>query len=67
MNGKATLYWCDPEKNTECRKTSCCYVLSQIEGGVCCATFRRAFAQLDRNGQPMIYKKGGKKNDQGTD
>ena len=52
---ESTLYWCDPEKNTECRKTSCRYVLRKCEGGVCAATFRRAFARLDENGVPMVY------------
>ena len=57
MNDKATLYLCDPEKNTECRKTSCCYLLTREEGGVCEATFRRAFARTDGNGVPMVYEK----------
>ena len=57
MTDEATLYWCDPEKNTECRKMGCRYVLRPCEGGVCEATFRRAFARLDENGVPMIYEK----------
>ena len=57
MSDEAVLYWCDPEKNTECRKTGCRYVLRPCEGGVCEATFQQAFARLDENGEPMIYDK----------
>lgn len=54
--GPAILYYCDPEKHTECSKRSCAYVPTKEEGGICCATFRRAFARTDENGVPMIYK-----------
>ena len=54
---QATLYWCDPEKNTECRKTGCRYVLRPCEGGACDATFIRAFARLDEKGEPMIHER----------
>ena len=54
MSDEAVLYWCDPEKNTECRKMICRHVLTLAEGGVCEATFNPAFALLDENGQPMI-------------
>ena len=57
MSDEAVLYWCDPEKNTECRKMGCRYVLRPCEGGVCEATFQRAFARLDENGKPMTYDK----------
>lgn len=57
MTGEATLYWCDPEKNAACRKMSCRYVLRKCEGGVCEATFRRAYARTDENGVPMVYEK----------
>lgn len=57
MSDEAVLYWCDPEKNTECRKMSCRHVLTLAEGGVCEATFNPAFALLDENGKPMIYEK----------
>ena len=57
MNDEATLYWCDPEKNTECRKMSCRYLLRPCEGGTCEATFQRECARLDENGQPMEYEK----------
>lgn len=56
MDGKATLYWCDPEKNVSCRKTGCRHVLRPEEGGVCVATFRRAYAMTDENGAPMVYE-----------
>ena len=36
---EGTLYYCDPEKNTECKKNSCAYVLTREEGGICDATF----------------------------
>ena len=61
MKENATLYWCDPERNVDCRKLGCRYTLRPEEGGVCEATFRRAFARLDENGKPMVYEKGGKK------
>ena len=54
MKENATLYWCDPEKNVDCRKLGCRYTLRPEEGGVCEATFRRAFARLDENGKPMV-------------
>lgn len=57
MKDQATLYWCDPERNTECKKLGCRYILRPEEGGVCEATFRRAFARRDGNGEPMIYDK----------
>lgn len=57
MDDKATLYVCDPEKNTECPKTSCCYLLELAEGGVCSATFHREFAREYSDGTPMIHKR----------
>ena len=57
QDGVATLYWCDPEKNTECAKRICKYVLTKEEGGVCEATFQPAFARTDENGKPMVYEK----------
>lgn len=53
--GKATLYWCDPEKNTECKKRACAYRFPRMRGGLCKATFRRAFARTDESGVPMVY------------
>jgi len=55
--GTATLYWCDPEKNVECAKRNCRHVLTREEGGICEATFRRAYAMTDGNGVPMVYEK----------
>lgn len=57
MDEKATLYVCDPEKNVECRKTSCCYLLELAEGGVCSATFHREYAREYQDGTPMIYER----------
>lgn len=57
MSSEAVLYWCDPEKNTECRKMICRHVLTLAEGGVCEATFNPAFALLDEHGKPMVYEK----------
>ena len=57
MSDEAVLYWCDPEKNTACRKNMCRHTLRLIEGGSCEATFHPEFALRDENGQPMIYEK----------
>ena len=51
MKEGAVLYWCDPEKNTPCRKLSCRHVLTLTEGGVCEATFHPEFALTDENGK----------------
>lgn len=51
----ATFYYCDPEKNTECRKTCCAHCLTITEGGVCFITCHREFAREDVNGEPVIY------------
>lgn len=57
MAGYATLYICDPEKNTECPKVGCCYLLSKAEGGICSTTFRREYAREYHDGEPMVYRK----------
>ena len=57
MDETAVLYVCDPEKNTECPKTSCCYLLELAEGGVCSATFHREFAREYPDGTPMIQER----------
>lgn len=44
------LYYCDPEKNTECKKTDC-----YMNGGYCRRTTRRDCAVLD-GGMPMVAK-----------
>lgn len=54
--GSAVLYYCDPEKNTECRKMGCAHLFTRTEGGVCFITFQREFARTDGNGRPLIYK-----------
>lgn len=51
----ATVYYCDPEKNKECRKRSCAHCLTITEGGTCFITFKREFARTDANGEPVIY------------
>jgi hypothetical protein len=50
-----TLFYCDPERNTECGKEACAYLLTPEEGGVCCVTVRREFARTDGNGEPVPY------------
>ena len=57
MSDEAILYYCDPNRNTKCRKAGCLYVLRPCEGGACDATFNRAFARLDGKGKPIVYKK----------
>lgn len=61
MSDEAVLYYCDPEKNTECRKIYCGYLLELAEGGVCAATFDRRFAREYSDGTPMIYEKRGRR------
>ena len=51
----AVMYYCDPEKNTECRKTACAHCLTITEGGVCFITMKRECARTDANGVPVIY------------
>ena len=45
---KYPLYLCDPQKNTECQKTSC-----QMSNG-CFLTKKKAFAVTDENENPVI-------------
>lgn len=49
---KLPLYFCDPNKNTECKKTSCLYAVGKYKE--CDATSHREFAQLDENGEPKV-------------
>ena len=49
---KYTLYECDPEKNTECRKRSCLYKRNRKYG--CSETKNPAFAKLGENGEPIV-------------
>ena len=43
------IYLCDPEKNTECKKTAC-----YINDGPCKCTMNPAYALTDLNGDPII-------------
>ncbi len=47
-----TLYLCDPEKNTECKKRSCKYNPA-AEYPICDRTSNPAYAVLDKANQPM--------------
>lgn len=52
MRQRTTLYLCDPEKNTDCRKNSCEHnPLSAFP--VCKATKYPEFAKLDESGKPI--------------
>jgi len=51
----ATVYYCDPEKNTECRKICCAHKMTILEGGTCFITYDLKFARTDANGEPVIY------------
>lgn len=42
-------YRCNPELNTECRKTGCF-----INGGECHATVEKKYAAIGENGQPLV-------------
>lgn len=46
------LYLCDPEKNTECKKTSCLYGNGKYN--VCDATTKKEFAKLNENDEPIL-------------
>lgn len=49
------LYICDPEKNTECKKSSC-----KADGkGYCELTRKREAAKHKENGEPMVYSMEG--------
>ena len=48
--GKLTLYVCDPEKNTECKKTACS---GKGPAQPCSLTTKIEFAKTDENGQPI--------------
>lgn len=45
-----TLYVCDPEKNTECKKTACSAKDVVLP---CSLTTKAEFAKTDENGQPI--------------
>lgn len=46
-----TVYLCDPEKNTKCKKTSCAYKDAAFP---CHLTQEKEFARTDENGNPII-------------
>ncbi|MEA5047433.1 MAG: hypothetical protein VB034_02370 [Eubacteriales bacterium] len=49
MDINKTPYYCDPQKNTPCRKRRCA-----LFGGLCCITFDPEYALCDPNGNPQI-------------
>lgn len=52
----AIMYYCDPEKNADCRKSCCAHCMTIEEGGVCFITLHREFARTDANGDPVTYE-----------
>lgn len=48
MSREIVFYRCDPEKNTECRKSGC-----YTRGGECKATSKMACAIRDADGNPI--------------
>lgn len=53
--GRIIWYWCDPEKNGECRKSSCSHLMTAQEGGICEITSRAEYARVDAQGNPIEY------------
>lgn len=49
---KFPLYYCDPDKHTECVKTSCLYGNGKYRH--CDATSHREYAEFDENGEPKV-------------
>lgn len=47
MPVKNTLYFCDPNKNKECKKISCQHY--------CKLTTKEKCAKLNKSGKPIIY------------
>lgn len=52
MSEEKARYLCDPEKNTECRKTMCFQ-----KGGPCKRTSNPEYAKKDENGNPITAKR----------
>lgn len=50
---KQIWYLCDPDKNTECRKSICKHNASAYTG-CCIRTSHREYAKLDEEGKPII-------------
>ena len=42
------FYYCNPEKNTDCKKTACI-----ITGGECALTTNENFAMIGQDGNPI--------------
>ena len=51
---KKTWYLCDPDKNTECRKTGCVHNAAAIMKS-CERTSHPEYAKLDEEGKPIIH------------
>ena len=52
---RITLYLCDPEKHSKCRKTNCKYN-EKSRTRACYETANPASAKTDDNGEPIISK-----------
>ena len=52
MSEEKARYYCDPEKNTECRKIMCFR-----KGGPCKRTSNPEHAKKDENGNPIKAKR----------
>ena len=63
-----TYYKCDPEKNTECRKTGCALIKKRGKvPGDCAATSNPDFAVLNEEGKPIVAFVLMRGEDNGTD
>ena len=47
------IYYCDPEKNKECRKNNCHYDMNNGFGR-CKMTIHEEYAVRDRDGKPVV-------------
>lgn len=52
LEAKKELYLCDPNKNVECRKTSCKYD-TNAKWHECDCTTKKEFAMLDEHDEPI--------------
>ena len=50
FNPPAVLYLCDPQKNKNCKKTSC-----YLNHGECRCTGEREYSVVDENGKALGY------------
>ena len=63
-----TFYRCDPEKNTECRKTGCALIRKRgKKPGECSATKKAECAALSEDGRPVVAYVLMRGDDNGTD